>query len=115
MWPALQDQIAKGSGGRADRSSGAANAFNGPIGVAPVARRHVLGEGGVPVVAAAAPMRRDPLTLKKDLDGLRRQPHLDFVAGEAVRDTIKVGLDLDVVIDTDTAQAPFGKAIGLGG
>src|ERR1700751_5934380 len=73
MWPALQDQIAKGSGGRADRSSGAANAFNGPIGVAPVARRHVLGEGGVPVVAAAAPMRRDPLTLKKDLDGLRRQ------------------------------------------
>src|SRR6516165_3535026 len=105
----------KGSGGWADRSGGAANAFKGPIGVAPVARRHVLGKGGVPVVAAAAPMRRDPLTLEKDLDGLRGQPHLDLVAREAVRDTVKVSVDLDVVIDTDTTHAPFGKAIGLGG
>jgi hypothetical protein len=48
MRPALQDQIAKGSGGWTGRSGGAANAFNGPIGVAPVARRHVLGKGGVP-------------------------------------------------------------------
>src|ERR1700756_1001999 len=55
MWPALQDQIAKGSGSRADRSSGAANAFNGPIGVTPVARRHVLSKGGMAMVAAAAP------------------------------------------------------------
>src|SRR6516162_9825464 len=37
MRPTLQDQIAKASGGRADRSGSAANAFNGPIGVAPVA------------------------------------------------------------------------------
>jgi hypothetical protein len=111
MRPALQDQIAKGSGGRADRSGGAANAFNGPIGVAPVARRHVLGKGSVPMVGAAAPMRRDPLTLEKDLDGLRRQPYLDLMAREAVRDTIKVSVDLDVVVDTDTAHAPFGKAI----
>jgi len=58
----------KGSGGWADRSGGAANAFKGPIGVAPVARRHVLGKGGVPVVAAASPMRGDPLTLEKDLN-----------------------------------------------
>ena len=102
MRPALKDQIAKGSGGRADRSGGAANAFNGPIGVAPVARRHMLGKGGVPMVGAAAPMRRDPLTLEKDLDDLRRQPHLDLVARKAVRDAVKMSLDLDMVIDTDT-------------
>ena len=115
MRPALQDQIAKGSGGRTDRSGGAANALNSPIGVAPVARRHVLGKGGVPVVAAAAPMRRDPLTLEKDLDGLRGQPHLDLAARKAVRDAVKMSVDLDMVIDADAAQAPFGKAIGLGG
>src|SRR6516165_8506947 len=33
MRPALQDQIAKDSGGRTDRGGGAANAFKGPIGV----------------------------------------------------------------------------------
>src|SRR6516225_9471802 len=115
MRPALQDQIAKGSGGRADRSGGAANAFNGPIGVAPVARGHVLGKGGMPVVAATASMRRDPLTLEEDLNGLRRQPHLDLVAREAVRDAVEMSVDLEMVIDTDAAQAPFGKAIGLGG
>jgi len=80
-----------------------------------VARRHVLGKGGVPVVGTPAPMRRDALTFEEDLDGLRRQPHFDLVAREPVRDTVKMSVDLDVVIDTDTAHAPFGKAIGLGG
>ena len=69
----------------------------------------------MPVVAATASMRRDPLTLEEDLNGSRRQPHLDLVAREAVRDTVKMSVDLDMVIDTDAAQAPFGKAIGLGG
>src|SRR6516225_4761386 len=75
----------------------------------------MLGKRGVPMVAAAAPMRRDPLALQKDLDGLRRQPHLDLAAGETVRDVVKVSVNLDVVIDADTPQAPFGKAIGLDG
>ena len=43
----------------------------------------MLGKRGVPMVAAAAPMRRDPLALQKDLDGLRRQPCLDLAAREA--------------------------------
>jgi hypothetical protein len=103
------------SDGWTDGSSGTTNALDGPVGITPVARRHVLGRGGVPMVAAAAPMRRDPLALRKDLDGLRREPHLDPVAHEAVRDAVKMSVDLDMVIDTDAAHAPFGKAIGLGG
>ena len=57
----------------------------------------------------------DPLTLQKDLDGARRQPDLDLAAGEAVGDAVEVSLDLDVVIDADPAQPPFGKGVGLAG
>src|ERR1700739_2040138 len=80
-----------------------------------MARWHMLGKGGVPVVGAAAPVRRDPLPFEKDLDRLRCQPHLDLAAREAVWDTVKVSVDLDVVIDADPPHAPFGKAIGLCG
>jgi hypothetical protein len=55
-----------------------------PVRVAPMARRHVLGHSGVPVVAACTQMSGDPFTLQKDLDGTRRQPHLDFAAGKAI-------------------------------
>jgi hypothetical protein len=47
-------------------------------------------------------MHRDALALQKDLDGLRRQPYLDLAAREAVRDAVKVRVNLDVVIDADT-------------
>jgi len=47
-----------------------------------MARRHVLGHGGVPMVAACAQMSGDPFALQKDLDGARRQPHLDLAAGK---------------------------------
>src|SRR5437763_164595 len=60
-------------------------------------------------------MRGDPLALEKDLDGSRRQPYLNLAAGEAVRHAVEVRLDLDVVIDADPAQPPFGKGIGLAG
>ena len=67
------------------------------------------------VVAAGALMRGDALAPEKDFDGLRRQPHLDLVAREAVRYAVKMSVDLDMVIDADAAHAPFGKAISLGG
>jgi hypothetical protein len=60
-------------------------------------------------------MRGDPLTLEKDLDSLRRQPHLDLAAREAMPDAVEVGLDLDVIIDANPADTPFGKGIRLGG
>ena len=56
--PTLQDQFAQGDCRRTDRGRLVANAFDGPIGVAPVARRHVIGDGGVVVIAAGAQMRR---------------------------------------------------------
>jgi hypothetical protein len=74
----------------------------------------VLGHRGVPVVAAGAQMSGDALALEKDLDGARGQPHLDFAAGKAIRDTVEMTLELDMVVDADPAQTPLGKGIGLG-
>ena len=91
----------------------AANALDGPVGVTPMARRHVLGDCRVLAVAAGAQMRGDPLALDEDLDGSAGEPHLDLVAREAVGHAVEMALDLDVVIDADPAHAPFGKHIGL--
>src|SRR5271170_2862788 len=83
MRPALQNQLAQGRRRGPDLGGFTANALDGPVGIAPVARRHVIGDGGVAAIAAGAQMCGDPLTLQKDLDGARRQPDLDLAAGEA--------------------------------
>ena len=54
MGAALQDQLAQGRRRGTDRSGLMANALDGPVGITPVARRHVLGRGGMPVIAAGA-------------------------------------------------------------
>src|SRR5258708_6598813 len=105
---ALQDQLAQGGRRWTDGSGLAANALDGPIGVSPVARWHVLGHGGVPGIAAGAQMRGDALALQEDLDGARRQPDPAFPAGEAVRHAVEVSFYFDVVIDAAPAQPPFG-------
>ena len=88
---------------RTDRSGVAANALDGPVGTTSMARRHVLGHRGVTVIviAAGAQMCSDALAFEKGFDGARRQPHLDFAAGEAIGDAVGMRLDLDVVIDAD--------------
>src|SRR5580704_3142873 len=106
--PMLQDQLAERGGSGADRSGLAANALDRPVGVPPVARRHVLGHRGVTMVAAGPQMSGDPLALQKDLDGSRGQPHLHLVAGKAVGHAVEMTFELDVVIDTNPADAPFG-------
>src|SRR5205085_3660404 len=113
MQPALQDQLAQRSGGRADRSGLAANALDRPVSVPPMARRHVLGHRGVPMVAAGPQMSSDPLALQKNFNRARRQPNLDFAAGKAVGHAVEMALELDMVVDANPANAPLGKAIGL--
>jgi hypothetical protein len=105
--PALQDQLAERGGSGADRSGLAANALDGPVGPRvgpgarprtgspPMARRHVLGDGGVPMVTAGAQMSGNPLALQKDLDGSRRQSHLDLAAGKAVGHAVEMTFELD--------------------
>jgi hypothetical protein len=113
MRSALQDQLAERGSSGADRSGLAANALDRPVGVTSMALWHVLGHRGVPMVAAGPQMSSDPLTLQKDLNSARRQPHLDFAAGTVVRNAVEMTFELDMVVDADPAEAPLGKAIGL--
>src|SRR5580700_4100607 len=93
--PALQDQLAECGGSWADRSGLAANALDRPVGIAPMARRHVLGDRGVPVVAAGAQMSGNPFAFHKDLDDSRRQPHLHLAARKAVGHAVEMTFELD--------------------
>ena len=108
--PALQDQLAQRGSSWADRSGLATNALDRPVSVTPMARRHVLGHRGVPMVAAGPQMSSDPLTLQKDLNSARCQPHLDFAAGKAVRNAVEMALGLDMVVDANPAEAPLEQS-----
>src|SRR5215831_10497005 len=55
-------------------------------------------------------MSGDALALEKDLDGARRQPHLNLAAGKAIRDAVEMPLELDMVVDADPTETPLGKA-----
>jgi hypothetical protein len=79
------------------------------VGVAPVARRHVIPYRGVLAIAAGAQVGGDALALGKYLDGPRREPDLDRVLREAIRHAVIMALDLDVIIDADPAKVPFGE------
>jgi hypothetical protein len=91
-----------------------ADAIDGPIGIAAVTGRHVLRQRAVAMIAAHASMRSDTLALGEHLHRPCGDPHFDFCAGEAMWDTVIVAIDIDVIIDTDAAHAPFSKDVGFG-
>ena len=78
-----------------------------PVGVTPMAGRHVLLHGRVLAVAARAQMRGDPLALGEYLDGAAGEPDLDLGAREAMGHAVIMPLDIDVIIDADRG----GRAI----
>jgi hypothetical protein len=64
------------------------------------------------MVTAGAQMSGNPLALRK-ISTARgvSAPHL--AARKAVGHAVEMTFELDVVIDANPADAPFGKAIGL--
>lgn len=54
-------------------------------------------------------MHGNPLALSEDLDSPAGQPHLHLAAGKAVGNAVEVMLDLDLVINADPSNAPFGE------
>jgi len=59
-------------------------------------------------------MDGDPFASGEYLDATAGEPNLDLGAGEAMRHAVIMLVDVDVVIDSDTASAPFGEHVGLG-
>src|ERR1051325_2236066 len=106
--PVLEDQIAQGGRRRTDPRGIVADAVDGPAGIAAMARRHVVGHGGVLVVAAHARMDGDALALGEQLDGAGGDARVDLDAGEVMRNAIVVAAGLDVIVDADTSHGPLG-------
>ena len=111
----FEDQLAQGAGGLADGRGFAADAFDGPIGEVPVARRHVLWRGRVAMVAGTAQMGGDPLALAEHLDRALRQAHLKLVFGEAVGNAVVMIFDLDMIVEPGAPYPPFGIDVRLRG
>ena len=110
----LKDQFAQGRRRRPDQARVGADALDCPAGIAPMAGRHVLGNGRVLVVTAGAHMRGDPLAFEENLDGPHRQPRVDLGAGAAMGHAVIMGGDLDVIVDADAASPPFRELVRLG-
>ncbi len=104
MRPRLQNLLAERRRRRTDLAGVLADALDCPARVASMARRHVLRDRRVLVVAAHPQMHGDALALAENLDAADSQPRFDLGAGEAIGDAVIVRADLDVIIDADAAQ-----------
>jgi hypothetical protein len=113
MRPRLQNLLGQRRRRRADLARVLANAFDGPAGIAPVARWHVLRDRRVLVIAAHPQMDGDALASIKNLDAADGQPRLDLRSGEAIGHGVIMRVDLDMMIDDDAVQAPFAIFVRL--
>src|SRR5580700_11228731 len=108
MGPRAQDDIDQHSGVWADRLGLMADALVGPVPIAPVGARHVLGDSGRAMRAQAAAMAGDPFAAMKDLDRCSGDARLDLLADQLVRHAVVMLGDLDVVVEADAAALPLG-------
>src|SRR5271156_1951242 len=113
MRPGLENVLAERRGRRADLAGVLPDALDRPAGIAPVAGRHVLRNGRVLPVPARPYVDGDALALVENLDAASAHPRLDLGAGEAVGDGIIVGVDVDVIVDADPADAPLAIFVRL--
>jgi hypothetical protein len=60
----------------------------------------MLRDGGVPVIARVAQMRRDPLALAEHLHRAGRQPRAQLFIREAIGHAVVMPLDFDMIIET---------------
>src|SRR6266702_587845 len=113
MRPRAQDDFDQSVRVGPDLGGIATNALMRPVTVAPVGARHMLGDGGRPMGQCAAQMGRDTLAAQEDLDRPARDPCLDLLTGETVRNAVVMFGNLHMVIEIDATTLPFGVLIGL--
>src|SRR5262249_943877 len=93
----------------------ALDALGRPVGVAPMARRHVLGQGRVPTVGRTAPVHGDALAAMEHLDRGRGVAGPQLLTYERVRHRVVVLVDLHVVVDAGAALLPVRERVVLAG
>ena len=113
MRPRAQDDVDQSVGVGPDLGGVAANALMGPITIAPMGARHMLGDGGRTMRQGAAQMRRHTLAAQENLDGLQGDPCLDLLTHEAVGNAVVMFGDLDMIIEIDPTALPLGILVGL--
>ncbi|GAA0033924.1 hypothetical protein BROWWM01_80560 [Bradyrhizobium ottawaense] len=96
MWPRSQDDVDQRLGIGTDLGGFRTNALKGPVAIAAMRARHMLGNRGRAMRQGAAQMRRHPLAAEKYLDGLLGDAGLNLLMNEAVRDAVVMLGDLDV-------------------
>ena len=67
--------------------------------------------GAVPTAAVAALMQGDPLAAMEHLDRPAGRAQVDLLADQAVRHRIEEPVVLDVVVDADPGEPPFGELV----
>src|ERR1700728_3777213 len=102
-----QDDVDQSVGVGADLGGGAANALMGPVAVAPMRTRHVLGDCSRTMRQGAAQMRGDALAAQENLDRPCGDPRLDLLVYETVRNAVIVLGDLDMIVEIDPAALPL--------
>src|SRR5580700_2913063 len=85
----------------------------GPVPVASMRTRHVLGDRGRTMRHGAAQMRRHALAAQENLDGPGGDPRLNVLADETMRNAVVVLGDLDMIVEIDATALPLRILIGL--
>ena len=107
MRPAGEHGADQAFGVRPDLAGPAAEPIRRPLGVAPVGAGHMVGVRAVLAAHGAALMGADAFAAMEDLDGSRRDPHVDLGADQRVRGRVQKVMDLDVIVEIDPRAPPF--------
>jgi hypothetical protein len=111
MRTALQDQGAESAHCRPNGRRFTGDAFNGPVGITSMARRHVVRDRRMLAVAATTAMHGNALAAREHLHRPSGEARIDLSTRKAMGHAIEVVFDLDVVVDPDPMNAPFREDV----
>ncbi len=107
-----QDHLDQGRGIGPDLRRPRLQPFRRPFGMAPMAGRHVIGDGGVLAIGRRPGVGGDTFAVVENLDRPRREPDPDLLSQQAVRRRVVMLVHLDVAIEADSALLPFRENVG---
>ena len=111
--PAGQHSDDQSFGVRADNTRLVLQSFRRPFAIAPMRARHVFGQGAVPRSGVTPDVRGDALAAVEDFDRADRGTGVHLFADQGVRHRVEETPHLDVVVDANPSELPFGILVVL--